>query len=121
MNVSDVKSKSVPITLQDGKERHLRFTLNALAELEDRYGSVEEAFKKVEGGTSIKALRTVIWAGLIWEDPDITEQDVGNLIDIAYMQEMIEALGGAFEADMPQTDSNAPAKLPAGSDSPNLQ
>lgn len=118
MNVADVKSKTVPITLQDGKERHLRFTLNALAELEERYGSVEEAFKKVEGGNSIVALRTVIWAGLVWEDPELTEQMVGNLIDLGYMEEMITALGGALEGDMPQ--SNAPAKLPAETDSPNL-
>ena len=44
-NIKDAKSKSTPITLCDGVERELRFTLNALAELEERYGTVEDAFK----------------------------------------------------------------------------
>lgn len=101
MNVKDVKSKSVPLVLMDGKERHLRFTLNALAELEDRYGSVEAAFNKVEQENSVAALRFVLWAGLCWEDEELTERMVGDLIDLNYMQEMIEKLGNALDCDMP--------------------
>lgn len=101
MNVKDVKSKSVPLVLMDGKERHLRFTLNALAELEDKYGSVEAAFNKVEQENSVAALRFVLWAGLCWEDEELTERMVGDLIDLNYMQEMIEKLGNALDGDMP--------------------
>lgn len=101
MNVKDVKSKSVPLVLMDGKERHLRFTLNALAELEDKYGSVEAAFNKVEQESSVTALRFVLWAGLMWEDEELTEKQVGDLIDLNYMQEMIETLGVALDGDMP--------------------
>ena len=101
MNVKDVKSKSVPLILMDGKERHLRFTLNALAELEDKYGSVEAAFNKVEQDNSVAALRFVLWAGLSWEDDELTERTVGNLIDLNYMHEMIEKLGKALDSDMP--------------------
>ena len=105
-NVKDVKSKAVKITLTDGVERTIKFTLNAMAELEDRYGSVEEAFKQLDNN-SIKAVRCILWAGLIHEDPDLTEQQVGNLIDIQYMQELMASLGEAFDADMPE-----PEKLP---------
>ena len=105
-NVKDVKSKAVKITLTDGVERTIKFTLNAMAELEDRYGSVEEAFKQLDNN-SIKAVRCILWAGLIHEDPDLTEQQVGNLIDIQYMQELMTSLGEAFDADMPE-----PEKLP---------
>ncbi len=101
MNIKDVKSKTVPLILMDGKERHLRFTLNALAELEDKYGSVEAAFNKVEKENSITALRYVLWAGLMWEDDTLTEEQVGDLIDLNYMQEMITTLGVAFDGDMP--------------------
>lgn len=101
MNVKDIKSKSVPLVLMDGKERHLRFTLNALAELEDKYGSVEAAFNKVEQENSVAALRFVLWAGLSWEDDELTERMVGDLIDLNYMQEMIEKLGNALDGDMP--------------------
>ena len=100
-NVKDVKSKAVKITLTDGVERTIKFTLNALAELEDRYGSVDEAFKQLDNN-SIKAVRCILWAGLIHEDPELTEQQVGNLIDIQYMQELMASLGEAFDADMPE-------------------
>lgn len=105
-NVNDVKSKAVKITLTDGVERTIKFTLNAMAELEDRYGSVDEAFKQLDNN-SIKAVRCILWAGLIHEDPDLTEQQVGNLIDIQYMQELMTSLGEAFDTDMPE-----PEKLP---------
>ena len=102
-NVKDVKSKAVKITLTDGVERTIKFTLNAMAELEDRYGSVEEAFKQLDNN-SIKAVRCILWAGLIHEDPDLTEQQVGNLIDIQYMQELMASLGDAFDANMPEAE-----------------
>ena len=102
-NVKDVKSKAVKITLTDGVERTIKFTLNAMAELEDRYGSVDEAFKQLDNN-SIKAVRCILWAGLIHEDPDLTEQQVGNLIDIQYMQELMTSLGEAFDADMPEPE-----------------
>lgn len=112
-NVIDVKPKPVKITLSDGVERTIKFTLNAMAELEDRYGSVEEAFKQLDNN-SIKAVRCILWAGLIHEDPDLTEQQVGNLIDIQYMQKLMTSLGDAFGADMPDADKlteNAALKL----------
>ena len=102
-NVKDVKSKAVKITLTDGVERTIKFTLNAMAELEDRYGSVDEAFRHLDNN-SIKAVRCILWAGLIHEDPDLTEQQVGNLIDIQYMQELMASLGDAFDADMPEAE-----------------
>lgn len=117
-NVKDVKSKAVKITLTDGVERTIKFTLNAMAELEDRYGSVEEAFKQLDNN-SIKAVRCILWAGLIHEDPDLTEQQVGNLIDIQYMQELMASLGEAFDADMPEPEKlpeNAEPKLDGAQD-----
>lgn len=113
-NVKDVKSKDIKITLNDGVERTIKFTLNALAELEDRYGSVDEAFKQLDNN-SIKAVRYILWAGLIHEDPELTEQQVGNLIDIQYMQELMASLGEAFDADMPE-----PEKLPENAEPEKL-
>ena len=117
-NVKDVKSKDIKITLNDGVERTIKFTLNALAELEDRYGSVDEAFKQLDNN-SIKAVRCVLWAGLIHEDPELTEQQVGNLIDIQYMQELMASLNDAFDSDMPVAEKlpdNAEPKLDGAQD-----
>lgn len=113
-NVADVKRKTVKITLSDGVERELKFTLNALAELEDAYGSVEKAFDKLEKHNSMKALRTILWAGFLHTNPDITEQQVGNLIDLADMQNLVESLGTAFDNDMPHGEP-----LPVGETAPN--
>ena len=100
--VADVKNKTVKITLNDGKERTIRFTLNALAELEDKFGSVQAAFDKLEKEHSMKALRAILWAGLLHESPDITEQEVGNLIDLGYMAQLMESIGTALDNDLPK-------------------
>ena len=111
-NVGDIKPKVVKLTLSDGVERTLKFDLNAMAELEDKYGSVDAAFEMLDKN-SIKALRFILWAGLVHEDPDLTEQKVGSLIDMQYMSELMSTLGTAFAADMP-VDQTA-----AGEDDPN--
>lgn len=104
-NIKDVKSKGTPITLCDGVERELKFTLNALAEMEERYGSVDEAFKALDAG-SIKAVRFVLWAGLMHTDENLTERQVGNLIDTQCMATIMEQLNAAFDNDMPATGEN---------------
>ncbi len=106
-NLDTVKVKATRITLGDGVERELRFTLNAMAEMEDRYGSVDAAFKALEAN-SIKAVRFVIWAGLMHSDEGLTEQQVGNLIDIACMEEIVSSIGAAMNADMPDKGEQLP-------------
>lgn len=109
-NVNHMKGKAVPIKLSDGKERTLKYTLNALAELEERYGTVEEAFKKLESN-SIKAVRCILWAGLMHDkDPNtgrsLTEDEVGELLDVAYMQELMETMSVAMNSDLPNDESD---------------
>lgn len=117
-NVADVKNKTVKITLNDGVEREIKFTLNALAELEDKFGSVQAAFDKLEKQNSMKALRTILWAGFLHSNPDLTEQQVGNLIDLAYMQELVTSLNVAFENDMTKADTST-VQLEQGTSAPN--
>jgi len=100
-NVKEVRRKAIKITLLDGIERTVKFTLNAMAELEERYGTVEKAFEELEAN-SVKALRAVLWAGFIEDDPDLTERQVGSLIDITYMSDLMESLNEAFSNDMPE-------------------
>lgn len=103
-NLRDAKPRVKTITLNDGVEREIRFTLNAMAELEDRYGSVDAAFKALDAG-SIKAARCVLWAGLLDSDESLTEQQVGKLIDLQLMSNIMESLGEALGEDMPADDS----------------
>lgn len=111
-NLREAKPRVKTITLKDGVEREIRFTLNAMAEMEDKYGSVDAAFKKLDEG-SIKAARFIMWAGLLhYEDESLTEKRVGNLIDIDLLTEIMESVGGALGEDMPQKDNNGEVAIP---------
>lgn len=111
-NLKDARPRVKKITLNDGVAREVRFTLNAMAELEDRYGSVDAAFKALDTG-SIKAARCVLWAGMIDTDENLTEQQVGKLIDIECMNRIMEELSNAMLEDMPAEDSRATAPAAA--------
>ena len=117
-NIKDMKSKVVEITLSDGVKRTLKYDLNAMAELEELYGNVEETFTKLEGG-SFKAIRSVLWAGLLHEDQTLTEQQVGSLIDISNLQSLTSVLSGALEADMPVEEPKQVQATVVGVPNPN--
>ena len=106
-NLHDVKPTRNTITLNDGVEREIAFTLNAMAELEDRYGSVEKAFEELEEKQSIKAARFILWAALMEKNPDLTERQVGSLIDAAYIQTIMSTMSDALNADMPKKEDKA--------------
>lgn len=108
-NLKDVKPKKAMITLGDGVERELKYTLNAMAEMEDRYGSVEEAFKALEGN-SLKAVRFFLWAGLM--DDGLTEQQVGSLIDINNIEDIMASVQNAMDNDMPDPNAKALEEAP---------
>ena len=107
----NAKPRVKTITLNDGVEREIRFTLNAMAELEDRYGSIDDAFKELDKG-SIKAARCIMWAGLMHSDDSLTEQQVGNLIDMDCLQDIFEKVSSAIGEDMPAIKDGGAKALP---------
>lgn len=107
-NLNDARAKAIKITLSDGVEREVRFTLNAMAELEDRYGSVEAAFDALENN-SMKAVRCVLWAGLLHTEENLSEQQVGNLIDVTCMNDLMRSMTEAFDVAMPDAPKEAQA------------
>lgn len=110
-NLNEVRRKPINITLKDGIERELIFDLNAMAELEDAYGSVDKAFEALEVGGSVKALRKVLWAGLLHEENPMSETQIGQLVDLQYMAEIVGSLNEALTSDMPAQENiqNIPA------------
>ncbi|MDA2738376.1 hypothetical protein PDQ75_24795 [Bacillus cereus group sp. Bc015] len=75
------------------KERTIKFTLNTLIEVEDALGhSLAELGDKI----TVRAMRTMLTAGLRHEDPEITEAYVGELITMENMSEVQDALGKAM-------------------------
>ena len=55
-----------------GKARYIRYDLNAFAEMEEMFGSMEAAQERLQGG-SMKDVRTVLWLGLIWDEVVLDE------------------------------------------------
>lgn len=110
-NLREAKPRVKTITLKDGVEREICFTLNAMAEMEDKYGSVDAAFKKLDEG-SVKAARFILWAGLMHSDENLTEQQVGNLIDLDLLSDIMDSVSAALGEDMPQESNDGTAALP---------
>lgn len=111
-NVKDIKPQVTTIMLRDGVEREIRFTLNAMVELEDKYGSVEKAFEALENN-SIKAARFILWAALLHTEEGLTEQQVGNLIDLNTLGAIMDKMSSAMESSMPQEgEQGKVAQLP---------
>lgn len=104
-NVNDVRPKVTHITLSDGNEYEVKFTLNAMAELEEKYGTVEDAFKALEQG-SIKASRFILWAGLMHSG--LSEKQVGELVDVQCIQNIMSKLEEAMTNDLPPAGEQVP-------------
>lgn len=111
--------KTEMITIELGGEvRSLFFDLNAFAELEKRFGTIQQAMEALQSG-SLTALRTVLWAGLIHAyaildevtgEPtgySVTPHAVGSWVNPALMADVAEQLGKAITSAMPE-DAAAP-------------
>lgn len=99
--VQSVKRKPIKIFLD--KERELKYDLNSFAEMEEKYGTIDKAIKAMENG-SIKAIRFILWAGLIHEDDSITEKDVGAMITMQDLEQLSEKLNTAMSGDLPEPE-----------------
>ena len=118
-----IKNKT-PITLGDGKHRTLYYGFNALIELVETLGiSLDSLQEAMTGPGSLKAVRNILWAGLIHEDKTLTPEQVGDLLDgelhrIAEISGLIvEAIAATFgPADGGPKNAETPvATIPAAS------
>lgn len=114
-NVSEVKPLKVSIVLD--KERHLLYDLNAFSEMDEKFGSVGEALKSLEAG-KISTLRAILWCGLLHEDENLTEKQVGAMIGLNDLERVTQALGLAITGAMPE--GSKVAKVKEDSTNPNV-
>jgi hypothetical protein len=120
--MSNVQALKVPQKTLNigGRERSIKFDLNAFAEIEVRYGSVEKAFIAFEKG-EIKAVRTLLWAGLIHDeavlDPEtgdlvkynITPFQVGSWLDLDKLDQITSQVMDAMGDSVP-AENEGPSK-----------
>ena len=107
MALHDIREVRIPIELD--KPRTLLFDLNAFAELEERFGSMDKAFDAMQKG-SLKAARTLLWAGLLHEDAKLTERAVGSMVTLGNLEVLMESITQALMNAMPADPSAAPAQ-----------
>lgn len=102
---ADLKNKGVLITL-GGKEYDLEFDMNALCDMQDRYGTLDKAFDKVSNNLNMKDLRFILWKALQHSEPKITEQETGRLITLQDIDAVTSALNAAMGAALPEPDGD---------------
>lgn len=100
--LSDIRKKKTPIKLGN-KTRYLHYDLNAFAELEEIYGSIDKAMEALCGG-SVKAVINVLWAGLLHESEELSQKDVGKMFDFSQMQAVGKAVSTAINEAMPHNE-----------------
>lgn len=80
------------IRLKLDRERTLRLTWRALERIEEDGTLDFDALGAELGGKSrLKAIRYIVWLGLLHEDPDLTLDDTAELLDQASFHEVAEA------------------------------
>lgn len=124
--------RKIPITLADGKPRSLLYNFNALVELVETLGvDIMNIQSALNGPGMLKAIRGILWAGLVHEDKTLTLEAAGDLIEFGKIDELtkavLEALDVAFKSDgdpknaeKPATEIN-PSTVPASSEQANGQ
>lgn len=90
--MANKQRQMVGLELQ-GKTYTLRYTLNSLAEIEDKLGVTLAELDKVNLG--IKSIRVLLWAGLIHEG--LTEFEVGDMVDFDNFEYVQTKVAEAFE------------------------
>jgi len=103
-NANDVKIKPVPVQLD--KERTLFYDFNALIELEEIYGTVTEAMSGL-GDLRVKNIRDMIWAGLLHEDENLTQKQVGKMLTMANLEEVALKISESLGISLPEPEVNA--------------
>jgi len=112
-NLQDIRNAGVMVNLA-GKNYVLKYDLNALAELEKHYGTMEKVQEALSKGT-IVGTRLVLWAGLVHAadktfDPvtgepisySITPYQVGSWIAPKDLNALGDKIGLALKQAMPE-------------------
>lgn len=105
----------VPLVLD--KPRTLVLSLNALCKAEEVTGV--SLLVGQPTFSSIRMLRALVWAGLLWEDPLLQIEAVGDLIEEASADYVLTQIMLAYQNAMPDEDPDAEEDDDDESDPPN--
>ena len=115
MALNEIRDDKYFIGNFDGEDRFVKFDLNAFAEMEDIYGSMDAANEALSKGT-MKDIRQILWLGLIHDHAEIdevtgepirytiTRYQVGSWLTTSNMKEIMQRLMKAINGSMPEDD-----------------
>lgn len=90
------------VAIELDKTRHLKFNFNTAARFEEATG--QNLFAPgVMTNMSAVTMRAFLWACLAWEDPELTVEAVGELIDFTNIEHVSEQLTKVYDTNTPQT------------------
>lgn len=101
------------------RPRHLHFDFNALVALEKATGRnvlADGLVSDAGSGAGLKVsaadLRAMLWAGLLRDDPALTLEQAGRLIDVGNMGYVSDKIAEAWAFSLPAKDPQTPAPEP---------
>ena len=101
---------SVKTIILGGKTYELALDMNAICDLEERYGTVEKAMKVLDGIDDMnkpgvmRNIRFLLCVMLRHSDENMTEREAGRLMGFEDMQHIMDSIGSAMQASMPEDD-----------------
>lgn len=95
------------VVIELDRERKIRYGAAQLAWLEQKLGVPLKEFGRVLASGSIRDLALLLWAGLRWEDPDLTEERVYELLDLGGLDYCAEKVEEAVLETMPVKNPEA--------------
>ena len=120
MALEEIRNDSYYIGTFDCQQRYVRFDLNAFAEMEKIYGSMEAANEALSKGT-MQDIRKILWLGLIHDQAvldevtgepikyNLTVYQVGKWLTPSNMKDVMQKLMDAINGSMPEDADGAPA------------
>ncbi len=116
--MSNVKQEPTILTLS-GRDYPLVLTFNVIDQLQEKYGSIDDALQKSE---KIGVLTNIIWMLVaesaeihndnnpndVWEIP--TERKVGRMLNLGNVDEVNAALLAVFKLSLPSADDGGAEK-----------
>jgi hypothetical protein len=103
---NQVREDKVVVKNLGGKDRIIQFDLNAIIELEKKFGTVKDAMEAMKSG-SMTDMRMILWAGLIHQEAilnedgeptgyKITPYQVGSWVSFPRMNEISQKITQAL-------------------------
>jgi len=114
-------TREIKIIIGD-KERRLRFKYRGLLWFKDKYGVSLTKFFGEDGSIAaddideIDLLINIVYAGLIYDNPDLSIEDVQDSFDLSDLVTWMKIIAEAWTISMPEpAEGKAPTKAKAKS------